>query len=182
MEKLQVPKVGDLVFEGRWRDTICQARLIEVDEMESYAQLSLIDDGTIVWSSPKVDRNDHELAFGTWYEGNGLPLSFDDIDGDGFPELLAPVPKADLTPTEFRVFRWDGHQLQLVRKAALVRSDEDSDGFSWTEVDPEEFGPLVWIDDLEGAIAHVVHRRRATVTRRTLSVAATPTGFAAAAP
>jgi hypothetical protein len=174
MEK-DIPKVGDLAFGQVWRDSTCQALLVEVDDVESYAQVTISQNGSVLWSSPKVEFHDHDFAFGTWYDGNGLPFLFDDIDGDGQPELLATVPKGDLTPTVFRVFRWDGQTLSLLRKSSLLR-DHNGD-FVWTEVDPQDESQLIWIDYFEDGLAQVVHRRRATISRSTVMVKAVPRGF-----
>ena len=171
----EIPKVGDVAFDQIWRGTACQAVLVEVDEVESYAQVTISRNDSVLWSSPKVELNDHDFAFGSWYDGNGLPNLFDDIDGDGHPELLASVPKGDLTPTVFRVFRWDGQTLSLLRKSSLLR-DGNGD-FVWTEVDPQDESQMTWIDYFEDGLAQVVRRRRATISRSTVMVKAVPRGF-----
>lgn len=173
--ELELPKVGDLVFSQSWRDLTCQAVLVEVEELESYAQVSILKDGVTLWASPRVATNDLELSFGTWADGNGLPILFDDIDSDGQVELIAMVPKADMTPTRYRLFRWDGQRPVLLRTASLVR-DENA-AFRWTEVDPEDESPMIWIDYFESGLAYLVQRRRATFTRSSVAVKPTASGF-----
>ena len=175
MEKIEPPNVGDVVFDKAWGDASCQALLTEVEDLESYAQVRILEGGALRWSSPRVESNDQELSFGTWYDGNGLPCVFEDIDGDGHPEILASIPKADLTPTVFRVFRWDGQSLSLVRRSSLVHQDKGA--FCWTEDEPDDDQSCAWIDYFEDGVAHVVHRRRATVTRRTVPVKPSAKGF-----
>jgi hypothetical protein len=173
--EMELPKVGDVVFDRVWNQTACRAVLSEVDGLDCYAQVQIIENGAAVWSSPKVDVNTNELAFGTWVDGSALPCLFDDIDGDGHPEMLAAMPKADLSPTVFRVFRWDGHSLTIVRKSSLSRNENDD--FVWADADPEQEGQLVWIDDFDNGQAQIVHRRRATISRRALVVKPVAGGF-----
>lgn len=173
----ELPKVGDVVFDKAWGETSCQAELIEVEDLESYARVRILESGAVRWESPRVESNDEDLSFGTWYDGNGLPCVFEDIDGDGRPEMLASVPKADLTPTVFRVFRWDGQSMTLLRREALLR--DESGAFVWSELDPDDEDQRVWIDYFENDVAHVVHRRRATVSRSTLQVKPSAKGFVA---
>lgn len=177
MEQVQLPEVGQIDFSQTCGETECRAVLIEVDEYQSYARVEILESGQVVWSSPPVDRNDHDLAFGTWYDGNGLPCWFGDIDGDGKIEMLASVPKADMTPTRFRVFRWSDGELTLLRKEALLWTDADN--FAWSDFDPDDEGPLAWIDFFQDGEAHIVHRRRATVTRRTALLEPNRAGFSA---
>lgn len=179
MEQLQLPEVGQVAFSQTVEETECRAVLVEVEEYQSYARLDMIVNGEVVWSSPAVDRNDHDLAFGTWYDGNGLPSWLGDIDGDGKLEVLASIPKADMTPTRFRVFRWSGSELTLLRKEALLLDEGNT--FDWSEVDPDDEGQLAWVDYFEQGEAHIVHRRRATVTRRTATLEPTRNGFSAPA-
>jgi hypothetical protein len=173
--ELQLPKIGDVAFEQAWGDLVCQAVLVEVEELESYAQGRILQNGTARWSSPRVETNDGDLSFGTWADGNGLPVLFDDIDGDGQVEMVAMVPKADMTPTRYRIFRWDGHSLMLLRRASLVR--QEGGEFRWTEVDPEDESPKIWVDYFEGHTAHLVQRRRATYSRSSMQVKSFPDGF-----
>jgi hypothetical protein len=175
--ELDFPKVGDVAFEQAWNGIVCQALLVEAEEWESYAQIRITQEGTLRWSSPRVETNDVDMAFGTWADGNGLPTHFEDLDCDGNPEMLAMTPKADMSPTIYRVFRWNGDKLSLVRRASLVR--QENGDFHWTEVDPEDEGQLAWIDYFMDGKAQVVHRRRATFTRSSVVVKPTPRGFAA---
>ena len=174
----ELPKLGDIAFAQTWRGIECQAVVDAVEAGECYAQLRLIEEGKLLWSSPKVESHEDDMAFGAWNDGSGAPCLFDDIDGDGRPEVLAYFPKGDLTPTVYRVFRWDGQQLRLVKKSSLVRNE--SGAFVWTEVDLEDTSPMAWIDYFDQGLAQVVHRRRATFSHSSLLLKPNAAGFAEA--
>lgn len=171
----QQPKVGDKPFSAVWKDVECRVEVIQAEGFETLARLDVLVDGTLQWSSPKSTNPQDDWAFGDWSDGSGMPCLFDDIDGDGRPEVVAMVPKADLSPTVFRVFRWNGHELSLLRKGSLIRNDRET--FVWTEQAPEEITQVAWIDYFEGGQAEIVHHRRATVSRRTSVVKPAKNGF-----
>jgi hypothetical protein len=171
-----MPKVGDIAFRQAWGDTECRAVVTEADNFETFARVDVLVDGELVWSSPRVELNDDDWAFGNWSDGSGVPCLFDDVDGDGRPEMLALVPKADLSPTVFRVFAWNGRELILSRKASLLRDKRGR--FVWTQADPEEIAQVVWVDYFQDGQAEVVHRRRATTSRRSVKLKPVAAGFA----
>lgn len=171
-------KVGETVFAQSFGELECRAVVFAVDEDQTLLELNITEGDTVRWSRKSAELPEDDWAFGCWLDGPAFPCLFVDLDHDGKPELLVPVPKADLSPTVYRVFRWDGQQLSLIRKSALIA---DSSGeFVWTTPDPEQDSQIKWVDTFEDGVARVIHQRRATTSHRTMTLAPSKRGFAEA--
>lgn len=76
----------------------------------------------------------------TMFDARGYPIGnagvcklevAGDIDGDGKGEVVVQEPQSDVRPPRFRVLRWNGRGLEVVRSLRLV---EQSRGvFVWTD-------------------------------------------------
>lgn len=164
MSQPSPPQLGEVVFDQSHGEIRCHAVVRSAEDWEHRADVILSSPAGQLWTS--AQRPQEEYAFGVWAEGSGLPCLFTDVDGDGHTELLAPLPKSDLSPTVFRLFRWypDTRELTLLRQASLLRDPHGV--FRWEEFDPDDPGQVVWVDLFENGQALIVHRRKATVSHR----------------
>lgn len=151
-EDLQLPGLGETVFEQSWKGYSARAQVTKLDEDEYWVCVEISSGGQPLWSSPALEDNHHPFAFGAWFDGIGLPEWFSDVDGDGQPELLAPVLKADLSPTIFRLFRWDGNQLRHIRNASLLWDGGES--LRWAPPGGLEVG-MGWLDYFDKGVGHL---------------------------
>ncbi len=171
-------KVGDTVFAQKFEDLECRAVVSSRDDEQTLLELSITQGDSLLWSRVSAELPEDDWAFGCWYDGPGVPCFFADLDGDKKPELMVPVPKADLDPTVYRIFRWDGEQLILLRRSALL---QDKTGeFVWTAPEIDEESQIKWVDSIQGDVAQIVHRRRVTTSLRTLNLVPSKRGFAEA--
>lgn len=168
-------QVGEIAFSQSFNDLECRAVVHLAEEESLLLEVRILRDGEVLWTRCGEKEPEDEWAFGCWDDGPGVPCFFSDIDGDGQPEMLAPVPKSDLSPRVYRIFRWDGRQLIFLRKAALM--DDGAGEFVWSEPDPEKDTQIKWVDSFENDVAQVVHCRRATTSRRSLSLVPSRRGF-----
>lgn len=159
-------KLGQTVFSRGPASAVVS----NIDDMGYFVTVKI--DG---YSSPQVSDNHDPFAFGAWFDGVGLPEWFGDLDGDQQPELLAAVPKADVSPTRFRVFRWTGSELNHLRTAALVRREDGV--FAWNP-EPSLSDGLSWIETFkENAQAEVSTFNLGTLHKTTAPVEAVADGF-----
>jgi len=85
-----------------------------------------------------------------------------DIDADGKPELLAPLPKGDLSPPLFRIFRWTGEDLLFLKKRALLAVGDGK--FEWATLG-EESVEADWIESFPNGKAEVLSLREGHLKR-----------------
>lgn len=88
--------------------------------------------GKIIWTGPDELDAENSLVFGEWHFGISLPQVIGDVDGDGAVELIAAAPQSDISPTVFRVLRWESREFKPVRAAALLEKAEESGQYYWT--------------------------------------------------
>lgn len=97
-----------------------------------YFQLVVTDaTGRRVWAGPRELDLANPLVFGAWHHGVSLPECLADVDGDGAPELIAPAPQSDVSPTIFRVLRWSGGAFVPVRTGTLMETPKGSGRYPW---------------------------------------------------
>lgn len=136
----------DLNADGRPEEI--SARKSATTEFAEFYQVTVRDSsGTLLWQSPKVTTTDHPFAFGVWEEGDSLPQIAADVDGDGAVELLVPAPRSDVSPTYYRIFRWQKSAFEHVRNRALFASAMNPESFTWITEAPI-YGR--WIDEFLG--------------------------------
>lgn len=156
-------KVGDIVFRAEYAGITITARVSEVEEDEYTAELELEGSRSASeWQANTVTDNFDAFAFGAWLEGPGLPVYWGDIDDDGKPELLAPLPKGDLSPPLFRIFRWTGEDLLFLKKRALLSVGDGK--FEWTALGDEAV-EADWIETFQDGKAEVFSLRDGALNR-----------------
>jgi hypothetical protein len=90
-------------------EQVTRRKLGADDQLGTFYQVVVKDaQGAMLWKSPEVLAVDHPLAFGEWDFGISLPQFAADVDRDGQVELIVPAPQSDVSPTTFRMFRWNG--------------------------------------------------------------------------
>ena len=175
MEDLQRPKIGDSVFTGQFEDIAVSATVNKLVGDEYWAEIRLSGTPAAAeWQADSVNDNFDVFAFGVWFDGPGLPVWWGDIDSDGKPELLAPLPKGDVSPPIFRIFRWTGDDLLFLKKRTLVESGEGR--FEWSRPDAEMVDGA-WVDGFSEGKVEVVSLREGKVDRRTVDFKPTKEGI-----
>lgn len=170
-----MPKVGEKVFESQYKEWTLTANITRTNDEGFFARVSLMNGKEVKWQSEQADDNYETFAFGVWYDGPGLPVYWGDVDDDGKPEMLAPVPKGDLYPAFFRVFRWTGDEMLYLNKRALMRQPDGR--FAWT-LPGEETDEGEWIDSFApDGQAQVVKLVGQDSTQKTVSVKPDDQGF-----
>ena len=124
----------DLDSDGRIED-ILLVPSGENDEGQFYSLLVLDDKAGIIWSGAKELNTENPLVFGEWHYGISMPEVIGDIDGDGVIELVAPAPQSDVSPTVFRILRWENGAFKLVRESSLLEKSLNSGKFLWENND-----------------------------------------------
>lgn len=120
-----------------------------VGESSYFGQLVVTrPDGGRLWAGPKPRDPGDAGAFGAWDWGiAGIELA-GDLDGDGKVELLGAMPQSDVSPTRFRVWRWDGRGFQRIFTRSLLEAPRNSGRYPWGRA-PEDIRGLRWIGSFE---------------------------------
>lgn len=153
MEELKEPSVGDVVFKATEAGLDVTATVSKITDEGFFATLAVIKESETVWESEEVSDPFDTFAFGVWFDGAGLPVLWGDIDGDGKFELIAPLPKGDLSPQLFRVYRWTGDDLLYLKKRCLIKSS--SGNYVWSSRGGE-FEEGSWVETFENGKAEIV--------------------------
>ena len=141
------PKSWLADLDGDGVDERIEARFTGRSDIGKFYHLVVLDkDGEALWTGPKAMDEDNRLVFGEWHFGVSMPQAVGDVDADGKVELIAPAPQSDVSPTAFRVLRWDGKGFKPVRVAQLMEKPRESDRFPWA--DSEEYEGR-WISAFE---------------------------------
>jgi hypothetical protein len=162
--------VGDLVFSAQDGEISVTARVSKTDDDddEYWAEIELKGSPSAeAWRATTVTDNFDVFAFGVWMDGPGLPVYWGDIDGDGKPELLAPLPKGDLSPPIFRIFRWTGDDLLFLKKRALVSAGDGK--FEWMALDDDSVEETDWVENFQGSQAEVLSLKDGYLKRELIS-------------
>lgn len=115
-------------------EQISRRKLGADSQIGTFYQLLAKDaQGTVLWKSPEVHDTEHPLAFGEWDLGISMPQLAADVDRDGKVELLVPAPQSDVSPTTFRLFRWNGSAFVPLQSKALTGKAQKGAVFRWTD-------------------------------------------------
>ena len=124
--------LGDI--DGDGQPEMIEWNRFATTDLGDYYQLKVIDDdGTALWRGPKEENPENPYIFAALDYGFSLPELFMDIDGDGFFELLSPVPQSDVSPTHYRRLRWTGKGFVPLSTAVLFSDSSDRENFLWKE-------------------------------------------------
>lgn len=175
MSKPHSVEIGDVVFQGEFEKLSLVTRVSKVESDEFWATLEIKGAPAAEnWRAETVNDNFDVFAFGIWMDGPGLPVWWGDLDLDGKPELLAPLPKGDLSPTVFRIFRWTGEDLLFLKKRVLL---EDTEGhFQWTQPG-DEAEEATWVETFVQGRAEVLSSKGGELSRELLDLEPSKTGF-----
>jgi hypothetical protein len=175
MANLQPVKVGDTVFSAQDGDISVTAKVTRFEDDEYWAELQFMGTHSAEeWHANTVNDNFDVFAFGVWMDGPGLPVWWGDIDGDGKPELLAPLPKGDLSPPIFRIFRWTGEDLLFLKKRALVSAGKGT--FAWAQLGDEAV-ETDWVESFENGRAEVLSLKDGHLERELIDFKPTKEGI-----
>ncbi len=117
-------------------ERVTWSKFAETEEEGEFFQVRVLDDdGGLLWEGPKVTDTENPLVFGNWHFGYSLPELAADIDGDGAVELVTPAPQSDVSPTWFRVIRWQGGRFVPARMGSLLESPRGTGKFPWSKSD-----------------------------------------------
>lgn len=171
-----LPKLGDEVFSATWNDLTASCVVATFDEEGYYCQLVISDSSGPLWKSEPATDPFESTAFGSWFDGCGIPEWFGDLDNDGKPELLAPVPKGDLSPTIYRTFRWTGGEMLFLRKRALLEDEQVEESFVWGQIS-DEYTDGVWIEHFNDGRGEVVSMLEGVVRSKKIRLKPSANGF-----
>ena len=117
---------ADLNADGK-AETI-EVRYSGRGESGDYYHIVVLDaDGNSVWSGPKTKEENDPLVFGSWHFGASLPQAVGDMDGDGAVELIAPAPQSDVSPTTFRILRWNASGFKPLKTVTYLATGNNLD-------------------------------------------------------
>ncbi|HIB67215.1 MAG TPA: hypothetical protein EYO33_19435 [Phycisphaerales bacterium] len=153
MKELKEPSVGEVVFQASEAGLELTATVSKRTDEGFFATLAVSQESGKVWESEDVNDPFDTFAFGVWFDGAGLPVLWRDIDGDGKIELIAPLPKGDLSPQLFRIYRWTGDDLLYLKKRCLIQSS--SGNYVWSSRGGE-FEEGSWVETFEDGKAEIV--------------------------
>ena len=112
----------------------------------TFQQLVVCDSaGRMLFEGPKTVTNnayaDHPLVFGGEFDLGELEV-IGDLDGDGKVELIGTDQKSDVSPTGFRLLRWQNRAFRCVKRGCLVPAPQRPATFVWSQ----DRGAVSWID------------------------------------
>ncbi len=120
-------------------EKIVWEKFAETEDEGAFFQIRVVNaDGSLRWEGPRTTDSTHPMALGDWFHGTSLPQVAADFDGDGAVELIVPAPQTDVSPTQFRVFRWTGQAFLPLHMAALMDRGGGDGEFPWYEGDDYE--------------------------------------------
>lgn len=94
-----------------------------------YGQLVVMNsDGPPRWEAPNADPF---IFLGEFDLGELEAVG--DFDGDGKIELLGTYQKSDVSPTKFRLFRWDGKKFVHLKSGYLTQAPQKPATFVWSD-------------------------------------------------
>jgi hypothetical protein len=129
----------DLDADGR--DEVIGLRPYEKDRVR-YGQLMVMGPGGApLWEAPRADPY---IFLGEFDLGELEVVG--DFDEDGRIELIGTYQKSDVSPTRFRMFRWDGKKFAHVKSGYLTAAPQKPGTFVWSD----DRAATQWVDRLTG--------------------------------
>ena len=132
-------------------------------EAGDYFQLRVIDDdGELIWKGPKRAEDNNPYVYSALDYGISIPQLLMDIDGDGYVELLAPELQSDVSPTAYRMLRWQGNRFEILPSKVLAPKRANLDFFYWTDRDKTTD---IWVSQLNRDPLHPNNIVKVSVTQ-----------------
>ncbi len=134
---------ADIDNDGKWE--MMRWKAYPSSTANKFYQLSVIDDnGSVLWKSLKTESTEHAHAFFESDFGISLPELLHDITGDGFVELITPVPQSDVSATYYRILSWQHGVFKRLPSRALMLESSRAQQFTWKGGD-HSFG--IWVSE-----------------------------------
>lgn len=136
---------ADIDHDGK-KETIEWEKFTSTD-LGDYYQLKVFDDnGKILWRGPRNADETNPYIFSSLHIGVSLPELLDDIDNDGYTELLTPELQSDVSPTYYKKLRWKGTYFEVLPSYALTLKSPTSNHFIWEKVNDTY---KIWVSQLD---------------------------------
>jgi hypothetical protein len=126
----------DLTGDGRPEQVVLA--YYRVGEVQM-GQLQVIGPaGKVLWASPKVKEaySDSPWSFLGEFDLGDI-CWIDDYDKDGDIDLCATCQKSDVSPTQFRLYHWDGKRFIYDQTSNLSAAPQKPATFEWTAPKPD---------------------------------------------
>jgi hypothetical protein len=127
------------------KEVVGVKKILQNNSDNLYSLIVVDDDGCILWqSSENIDEN-NKFIFGEWDYGISLPQFVGDIDGDNKIELIAPAPMSDLSPTYFKIYKWENNKFKYIDSKILVLNKKNN-SLQW--VSKVNYKNNFWVGDI----------------------------------
>jgi len=123
--------IGDIDGDGK-NEKIIWKKDYRIIDGDLYKVFIYKENGKLIWKTNDPSENfDYLYSFGFWNHGKALPEVLLDTNEDKELEIIAPLESFTLSPIEYRIFGWNGHDITIYRLASLIRSKEVLKRFEW---------------------------------------------------
>lgn len=114
-----------------------------------YMQLTVFNDkDEIIYQSPKVTDCDNVKTFALYNAGECALQLLYDLDGDGNFELLESLPRSDVRPKPYRIWRWDGDKFVYLMDFTFQTSARDHELFVYDERQWDGVEDIAWLENI----------------------------------
>lgn len=103
----------------------------------------------LIWQTPNLTDPTNKRTFGAYDWGICDIQALCDIDKDGYMDLIGTMPRSDVRPAYFRVWKWDGDKFVYQFTSYLVEKGKGSEIFAWSKKDWDGISDIRWVDGLD---------------------------------
>jgi len=108
-----------------------------------YYRLEVYDNNRVIYKSPKIKSISSPYCIAKLNFAKALPQILEDIDSDGYYELLIPQAQSDISPTLYHILKWrDGRFIPMESKYLIFFSNR----VEWMRKPPKAYG--LWVNAL----------------------------------